>query len=106
MSQKNNPEDEYFARIDAEQKAALKAKMDAEATKKAAQELRDLHYGRCGRCGNAMKTQIFKGVEIDVCPNCNAVLLDPGELEELVGEDQSGVISTISEFFSFSKKKA
>lgn len=37
-----------------------------------------------------MDTTIFKGVEIERCPSCGAVLLDPGELEELAGEDQSG----------------
>ncbi len=103
MSQKSTPEEEYFARIEAEKKAALKQKLEAEAEARAAEELKQLHYNRCGRCGNEMKSEVFKGVEIDICPVCKAVLLDPGELEELVGADQSGVIATISEFFSFSR---
>jgi Zn-finger nucleic acid-binding protein len=37
-----------------------------------------------------MDTQLFKGVEIERCAGCGAVLLDPGELEELAGKDQSG----------------
>ena len=32
-----------------------------------------------------MEPKIFQGVEIDICPSCGAVLLDPGELEELAG---------------------
>lgn len=105
MSQKSTPEEEYFARIEKEKKAALKEKLDAEAAAKAAEELKQLHYNRCGRCGNEMNTKIFKGVEIDVCPSCNAVLLDPGELEELVGEDQSGVVASLGELFRFSRAK-
>ena len=36
-----------------------------------------------------METKLFKGVEIEICPNCGAVLLDPGELEQLAGKDES-----------------
>lgn len=103
MSNKSNPEEEYFARIEQEKKAALRTKLEAEAADQAAAELRKQHYNRCGRCGNMMTPKLFKGVEIDICPVCNAVLLDPGELEELVGQDKSGVMSTITELFNFKK---
>ena len=50
-----------------------------------------------------MDTTNFKGVEIEVCPNCGAVLLDPGELETLAGEDQAGVVEMIAGLFGFTK---
>ena len=51
--------------------------------------------------GTKMMTTNFKGVEIEVCPNCGAVLLDPGELEQLAGEDQAKVVDLVGRFFGF-----
>lgn len=98
-------EDDYFHREDQERIRKLKEKMEAEkaAAEKAA--LKDLHFGHCGKCGTKMNAKVFKGVEIDVCPGCGAVLLDPGELETLVGQDKGGIADTIVEMFSFARKK-
>ena len=86
MTDGPSPEDEYFARLEAEKKARLAAKQDdADARQKAA-ELKALHHLHCGKCGDTMLTTHFKGVEIEVCPSCGAVLLDPGELEQLAGK--------------------
>ena len=68
------------------------------------EDRRKRHHFKCGKCGSDMSTQIFKGVEIEVCGECNAVLLDPGELEQLVGEDESGRMAALAEFFSFTRK--
>jgi Zn-finger nucleic acid-binding protein len=38
---------------------------------------------------------LFKGVEIEKCPACSAVLLDPGELEQLAGKDESGFFADL-----------
>jgi len=105
MSSKSSSEEEYFAQIEAEKKVALREKMEAAAATKALEERRALHQNRCGRCGAEMKAEIFRGVEIDVCPECGTVLLDPGELEELTGGDHSGVIGTLTELFSFSRAR-
>lgn len=97
-------EEKYFHDEDEAKIQALKDKLDAEKAEKAAAELKALHHLHCGKCGTKMDTQVFKGVEIEVCPSCGAVLLDPGELEELVGEDESGIVKTIGDFFHFSRK--
>lgn len=97
-------EEQFFHAEDEKKIAALKAKAEAEKAAAAAAELKALHHLHCGKCGTKMDTQIFKGVEIEVCPNCGSVLLDPGELEELVGDDDSGVLKTVSDFFSFSRR--
>jgi len=85
-------EEEYFHKQQQEQLAKLReiAAMESEAS--AAEAAKELHYHMCGKCGKPMKTEIFKGVEIERC-ECGAVLLDPGELEQLAGEDQSGFFS-------------
>lgn len=91
------PEDDYFRKLDAEAKAKMRAQLDAEDAKRAADALAARHHHRCGKCGNEMATQAFRGIEIEECPVCHAVLLDPGELGVLAGKDQTGVLSA---FFS------
>mgnify|MGYP001308530065 CR=1 FL=1 len=96
---KNNPEEEYFKRQELQKMAALRAEQEKEGLLKALEERKELHYNRCGRCGELMEPKIFQGVEIDLCPSCGAVLLDPGELEELAGSESSGVADYIGSFF-------
>jgi hypothetical protein len=101
MSDTTSLEDEYFARLDAEKKARLAAALkDADAEEKAA-ELKALHHHHCGKCGHEMITTHYKGVEIEVCAGCNAVLLDPGELEQLAGPDRHGALQHIAQLFGF-----
>ena len=90
-------EDEYFQRLEAENKAKLKAKLDANAAQQAKADRKTLHWNKCGKCGADMDTRVFRGIEIEQCPECGAVLLDPGELQELAGNDNS---ATFSSFFS------
>jgi hypothetical protein len=92
-------EDDYFAKLDREKTAQLKAAMDAKEAAKKVQELKDLHWNRCGRCGSEMDAVPFRGVEIEVCPQCGAVLLDHGELEVLAGEDSSGILKNLFSMF-------
>jgi hypothetical protein len=90
-------EDEYFKKRDMEAKAKLKAKLDAQKAEAEKAARMELHFLKCGKCGSDMVTQVFRGIEIERCGNCGAVLLDPGELEELAGDDQSDLITS---FFS------
>lgn len=92
-------EDKYFARIEAEKKVRLAAILADEESKTQATELKRIHYMHCGKCGQKMESTHFKGVEIEVCTVCSAVLLDPGELETLAGEDQASVIASIAAAF-------
>ena len=101
MSDKTtDPEAEYFARIEREKKAALAKEISAERAGTEREALKKLHWLRCGKCGGEMAPQVFRGVEIDVCKECTSVLLDPGELEQLAGQDQSGALSAIAGFFT------
>lgn len=98
-------EEKFFHDDDEKKIQAIKQKLAGEKAAKAAAERKALHHLHCGKCGSQMDTQIFKGIEIEVCPSCGAVLLDPGELEQLVGDDESGVVQTITDFFSFSRRR-
>lgn len=92
-------EDDYFRKIDQEAKAKLKAKMDAEHADVARRERAALHLNKCGKCGADMETKVFRGLEIEVCTECTAVLLDPGELEQLAGKDSTDVFTSFFTMF-------
>ncbi len=99
MTDKTDPEAEYFARIDKEKKEALAEELAAEKARAEKEERRKLHYLHCGKCGGPLAPQAFRGVTIDVCGDCGSVLLDPGELEQLAGKDESGALASLSRFF-------
>ncbi len=93
-------EEEYFARLEQEKKARLAAELAERRAQEELEARKALHYLKCGKCGADMDTRPFRGVEVEICPECGAVLLDPGELEELAGEDRSGVIRMLGELFN------
>ncbi len=88
-------EEEYFHRQQAEQLAKLREVAAIESEEAALVAAKELHFHKCGKCGLDMQTEIFKGVEIERCAECGAVLLDPGELEELAGNDESGFFTSL-----------
>ncbi|MBN2797563.1 MAG: zf-TFIIB domain-containing protein [Deltaproteobacteria bacterium] len=92
-------ENEYFTRIEREKREKLKAAQQQTQQEAERQAAKDLHYHRCGKCGAPMDTRVFREVEIEVCPDCGAVLLDPGELEQLAGPEREGVLSGVFALF-------
>lgn len=99
-------EDEYFAKLEAEKKARLATIMAGKDAEADAARLKELHFHHCGKCGQEMFSTHFKGVEIEVCAHCGAVLLDPGELQELAGEDRHGLLAGIARTFKFGSLKS
>lgn len=93
-------EEEYFAKQDREKLAKLKAEQAAKDAATALVERRELHHHKCGKCGADMDTHPFRGVEIEICPECGAVLLDNGELEKLAGTDEGGMLSKMLSIFN------
>ncbi len=92
-------EEAYFAQRDQENKQKLAAQLAEEHAVAAAAERKALHGGKCGKCGGALAPQVFRGEQIDVCGDCGAVLLDPGELQKLAGEDESSVLHGLAALF-------
>lgn len=92
-------EEEHFAKLDREKLAKLKAKQEAEEAAQALAARKELHHHKCGKCGADMDTHPFRGVEVEICPECGAVLLDNGELEKLAGDDQGGILSGLFSAF-------
>jgi hypothetical protein len=48
------------------------------------EELKQLHWMCCPKCGHAMGTQDIGGIEVDVCTLCEGIFFDRGELEQLL----------------------
>jgi len=84
-------EDEYFAREEAERLAKLRAKGRAEQT--AAE--RKLHFMKCPKDGADLHTEVFHGVHIDRCPECQGIWLDGEEVALLMKEDNPGVLGRV-----------
>jgi uncharacterized protein len=103
MSEKNAAEEEYFARVEAQKREKLAKELAKEDAVADAKALKELHWLHCGKCGTKMNPTFFKGVEIEVCPSCNAVLLDPGELQALAGKDHASAVDMIVALFGFKK---
>ena len=70
-------ENEYFAKRDAEWLALRRAKLDAErATREKTQPKLT-----CPRCSAQLEERDHQNIKLDVCPKCNGVWFDSGELE-------------------------
>lgn len=96
----SRPEDEYFAREDAEKLHRLHQEKLKELSAKEMDERKQLHWMKCSKCGYDLQTIKWRAVEIEKCFNCGAVVLDDGELEKLAGqEEQSGFLRELFEMF-------
>ena len=47
-------------------------------------ELRDLHWMKCPKCGQDMKSLEIESIEVDQCTGCEGIYFDAGELDELL----------------------
>lgn len=100
---KNASEEEYFARLEREERERALADANRRKAEADRAALKAAHAQRCGRCGGSLQPRDFRGVEIDVCEDCGCVLLDPGELEQLAGKDESGALRGLANIFGFKK---
>lgn len=84
-------EDEYFAREEKERLARLRAK---EAADREAVE-RKSHHLRCPKCGAALVTENFHGVQIERCPEDGGIWLDAGEIDLLMKQEDQGILRRV-----------
>jgi Zn-finger nucleic acid-binding protein len=70
-------EDEYFVKQDAELLKQMRERLDAERAKAE----RTQPEMKCPRHGTALKETQFHHAVVDVCPTCNGMWLDAGEIE-------------------------
>lgn len=94
----SHEEEEYFARQEIDQRRALAEKLKAQMQTEELDRLKESHWMHCGKCGFEMHPVVFKGITIEKCPHCGAILLDAGELEQLAGKEGSFVSSVLGLF--------
>lgn len=91
-------EEEYFAKQEIEKRRKyhqeVLKKMESEEEKK----LKDAHFMHCSKCGFELHTLVFRGVEIEKCYHCGAVVLDQSEFEKFAGDGNSLINSIIGVF--------
>ena len=99
---KKGSEAAFFTERDQELLRKLREKVTQEATNKYCEE----HKYHCFRCGTKSLAEIDEGnVKIDICvnENCGAVHLDPGELKEII-KDQNALSAAKNAFLSVFKR--
>lgn len=94
----SHEEEEYFAKQEIDQRRAFTEKLKAQMQVEEIEKLKKTHWMHCGKCGFEMHPVVFKGITIEKCPNCNAILLDSGELEQLAGKEGRFVTSVLGLF--------
>lgn len=97
------PEEEYFAKEEAEKAKRLKEKLREETEAEEKEKIKEICYMRCPKDGGQLHEVTFRGITIDRCGDCGGVWLDAGELEKLAGEEDKSAISDIFSFFSGKK---
>ncbi len=89
-------ENEYFARVDADLRRALRARADEERASRVAAD-----RNKCPRDGSALVTRESNHVFIDQCPQCDGIWLDKGELELLAAgnRENTGFVGSLLNLF-------
>ncbi len=76
-------EEEYFARLELEQRKRLEEERIRSFVEAEKLRLRELHYMRCPKCGMELSDVDYKGIRIDKCLQCEGIWLDAGELDAI-----------------------
>ena len=79
----STPEEEYFARQEAERRRKLADERQAQMEVEEKERLRNLHFMKCPKCGMQLEEIPFGDVRIDKCFNCEGMWFDNGELERI-----------------------
>ena len=79
-------EEEYFAKLEFERRRQALAEQASAAAEEERLRILAVARGRCPKCGAALVTVPYRGVELDKCSRCQGVWLDVGELDQVIGD--------------------
>jgi protein-arginine kinase activator protein McsA len=102
MSEIDKPskaEDEYFARQELERRKKWAQEQAAKMAADQKEQLKQLHWMKCPKCGMDLKEIEIHGVKVDQCANCGGVFLDAGEMEQIEKHEQGGVMGRVFSMF-------
>jgi protein-arginine kinase activator protein McsA len=94
-------EEEYIAKLEAEKLKKIAEERERNLAQKQKEELKQLHWMRCPKCGMELQTIKYQTIEIDRCFSCNGTWLDEGELEKVAGAEQEhrGALASLLKIF-------
>jgi protein-arginine kinase activator protein McsA len=102
MSEIDKPskaEDEYFARQELERRKKWAQEQSAKMASEQKDQLKQLHWMKCPKCGMDLKEIEVHGVKVDQCASCGGVFLDAGEMEQIEKHEQGGVMGRVFSMF-------
>lgn len=102
VTKPSKPEDEYFTRVEAEKKQKLAGEYQEKINKEERQQLKELHWMHCPRCGLELQEIVYRGVRVDKCFHCYGVFLADDELEQIAG-GESGFLKGFLSLFQYNK---
>ena len=83
----SGPEEEYFAREEAERRRRLAEERTAKLRDEEREQQRTLHQMKCPKCGMQLEEIAFGDVRVDKCFSCEGIWLDRGELETIQSKE-------------------
>lgn len=92
-------EEEYFKKLEIEKMKKYEDDRSAKMAEDEKTRLRELHHMKCPKCGMDLMEIQYKGVTLDRCVSCGGTWFDAGEMEHLVEEKDSGLLSSVISIF-------
>jgi hypothetical protein len=78
-------EDEWFAKYEIQMiRDAKRKKEQSESKKSEGENEQPSNYMLCPKDGTKLESKGMGSVNIDICPKCDGIWLDRGELEEII----------------------
>lgn len=91
-------ESEFFAREEAEKIHRLAEQQRREHVSSEKEHNRQIHFMKCPKCGADLKTIRLGLVDVEECTECEALVLDKGELQKIKVADNTLLKSFLDVF--------
>lgn len=91
-------ESEFFAREEAEKIHRLSEQQRRERSLAEREQSRQIHFMKCPKCGADLRTIRLGLVDVEECTQCEALVLDKGELQKIKVADNTLLKSFLDVF--------
>jgi len=96
----SSKEEEYHLRQEGEKLKARAEQVRRETEQAEREELKQLHWMRCPKCGLELTEIEYRGIQLDKCFSCGGIYLDDGELEQIAASpDDQGLLAGLARVF-------
>ena len=83
-------EEEYIKRQELERIKQLREQCAKDTAEQEKKDLKEKHWMRCPKCGMGLDEVEYKNVLVDACFSCGGMFFDHGEIDKIVGQEESG----------------